>query len=64
MTVGLTMRCCDPTASRQPTVEAKKMGEPLFVKVNLNAGQIRNNTKKLLQQYGKNPADVFLQVEQ
>ena len=39
-------------------------GTPLFVNVNLNAGQIRNSTKKLLQQYGKNPADVFLQVEQ
>ncbi len=39
-------------------------GTPLFVNVNLSAAQIRNNTKKLLQQYGKNTADVFLQVEQ
>ena len=39
-------------------------GTPLFVNVHLNAGQIRQNTKKLLQQYGRNPADVFLQVEE
>ena len=38
-------------------------GTPLFVNVNLNAGQVRENAKKLLQRYGKNPAvDVFLQV--
>lgn len=38
-------------------------GTPLFVNVNLNAGQVRENAKKLLQHFGKNPAvDVFLQV--
>lgn len=38
-------------------------GTPLFVNVNLNAGQVRENAKKLLQRYGKNPdVDVFLQV--
>ena len=38
-------------------------GTPLFVNVNLNAGQVRGSTKRLLQRYGKNPAvDVFLQV--
>ena len=39
-------------------------GTPLFVNVDLTAGQIRNNTKKLLQQFGRNPADVFFQVEE
>lgn len=38
-------------------------GTRLFVNVNLNAGQVRENTKKLLQRYGKDPSvDVFLQV--
>ena len=38
-------------------------GTPLFVNVNLNAGQVRENAKKLLQRYGKNAAvDVLLQV--
>ena len=39
-------------------------GTPLVVNVDLTAEQIRNNTKKLLQKYGKNSAEVFLQVEQ
>ena len=39
-------------------------GTPLFVNVHFNAGQIRNNTKKLLQKYRKNSSEVFLQVEQ
>ena len=39
-------------------------GAPLFVNVNLNAGQVRQNAKKLLQRYGQNPADVYLQVAQ
>ena len=37
-------------------------GTPLFVNVHLNAWQTRQNTKKLLQSFGQNPADVFLQV--
>ena len=39
-------------------------GTPLFVNVNLNAGQVRQNAKRLLQRYGQNPADVYLQVAQ
>lgn len=39
-------------------------GTPLFVNVNLNAGQVRQNAKKLLKRYGQNPADVSLQVAQ
>ena len=48
-----------------PFVSHKKIsGSPLFVNVHLNAGQVRQNTKKLLQRYGQNPADVYLQVAQ
>ncbi|MDE0528501.1 MAG: type I restriction enzyme HsdR N-terminal domain-containing protein [Truepera sp.] len=39
-------------------------GTPLFVNVNLNAGQVRSNTKTLLQRYDQSSADVYLQVEQ
>ena len=39
-------------------------GTPLFVNVNLNAGQVRQNTKRLLQRYSRNPSDVYLQVAQ
>ena len=39
-------------------------GTPLFVNVNLNAGQVRQNAKRLLQHCGRNPADVHLQVGQ
>lgn len=37
-------------------------GTPLFV--NVNALQIRQNTKRLLERYGLNPADVYVQVAQ
>ena len=37
---------------------------PLFVNVHLGAGEIRQNTKGLLQHYGKNPADIYLKVAQ
>ena len=39
-------------------------GTPLFVNVHLNALQIRQGTKRLLEHYGLNPADVYLQVAQ
>ena len=39
-------------------------GAPLFVNVNLNAGQVRQNTRRLLQRYGQNPDDVYVQVGQ
>ena len=39
-------------------------GAPLFVNVNLNAGQVRQNAKRLLQRYGQNPAEVYLRVAQ
>ena len=39
-------------------------GTPLFVNVHLGAGAIRQNTKGLLQRYGKNPADIYLKVAQ
>ena len=37
-------------------------GTPLFVNVHLSALQVRGNTQKLLQRYGRNPAEVHLQV--
>ena len=37
-------------------------GTPLFVNVNLNAAQVRGNTKRLLQRFGMNPAGVYLQA--
>ena len=37
-------------------------GTPLFVNVRLRPGLVRRNAKKLLQRYGKNPADVFLKI--
>ncbi len=37
-------------------------GTPLIVNVNLNAGQIRKNTKKLLDRFGQKSATVYLQV--
>lgn len=37
-------------------------GASLFVNVNLNARQIRQNAKNLLQRYGRNAADVYLHV--
>lgn len=38
-------------------------GTPLFVNVNLNAGQVRESAKKLLQRYSKDPSvDIFLKV--
>ncbi len=49
----------------KPFENYKKInGTPLFVNVNLNAGQVRQNTKRLLQCYDQNPVDVYLQVEQ
>ena len=36
----------------------------LYVNTDLNAGQIRSNTRKLLEQSGLDPADVYLHVEQ
>ncbi len=39
-------------------------GTPLIVNVKLSAWQVRQNTKKLLQRFGQNPTDVFLQVKQ
>ena len=46
-----------------PFVSHKKIsGTPLFVNVHLNAGQVRQNTKKLLQHCGQNPTDVYLQA--
>ena len=35
---------------------------PFVVNVRLNAGQVRTNTKKLLQRCGRNPADVHLRA--
>ena len=35
---------------------------PFVVNVNLNAGQVRANTKQLLQRYGRNPTEVHLQA--
>ena len=35
-------------------------GTPLFVNVNLNARQLRQNTKRLLEHCGLDPADVHL----
>jgi hypothetical protein len=35
-------------------------GTPLFVNVNLNAAQFRQNTKRLLEHHGLDPADVHL----
>ena len=35
---------------------------PFVVNVNLNAGQVRANTKKLLQRCGRNPAEVHLRA--
>lgn len=41
----------------------KHIGEtPLFVNVNLNARQVRENTKKLLKYCKMDPSEVFLQV--
>lgn len=37
-------------------------GTPLFVNVNLNARQVRENTKKLLKYCKIDPSEVFLQV--
>ena len=37
-------------------------GTPLFVNVNLNARQVRENTKKLLEYYKMDPSEVYLQV--
>ena len=37
-------------------------GTPLFVNVNLNAGQVRSGTKKLLRHYDQDPSRVYLQV--
>ena len=37
-------------------------GTPLFVNVNLNAGQVRRNTRRLLEQCGVSPDTVQLQV--
>ena len=37
-------------------------GTPLFVNVNLNARQVRENTKKLLKYYKLDPSEVYLQV--
>ncbi len=37
-------------------------GTPLFVNVNLNAWQVRNNTKKLLEYCKMDPSEVYLQV--
>ena len=39
-------------------------GTPLFVNVNLNALHLRQGAKRLLERYGLNPADVYLQVAQ
>ena len=39
-------------------------GTPFVVNVNLNAGQVRANTRKLLERFGRNPAEVHLQVTQ
>ena len=39
-------------------------GTPLFVNVNVSARGARREAKRLLQRYGQNPADVYLQVEQ
>ena len=39
-------------------------GTPLFVNVNLNAGQVRSGTKKLLRHYDQDPSRVYLQVAQ
>lgn len=43
--------------------QAKQVDEtPFVVNVNLNAGQVRTNTKKLLQRFGRNSADVHLRT--
>ena len=39
-------------------------GTPLFVNVNVSAKGARREAKRLLQRYGQNPADVYLQVAQ
>ena len=39
-------------------------GTPLFVNVNVSARGARREAKRLLQRYGQNPADVYLQVAQ
>ena len=38
-------------------------GTPLFVNVNLNALQVRQNTQRLLERCGRNPSEVYLQVD-
>lgn len=40
------------------------VSDSLYVNTDLNAGQIRSNTRKLLEQSGLDPADVYLQVGQ
>ncbi len=37
-------------------------GTPLIVNVNLNAGQVRKNTKKLLDRFGQKSAKVYLRI--
>lgn len=39
-------------------------GTPLFVNINLNAGQVRANTKKLLERYDVDPSEIYLQAPQ
>lgn len=62
-------RCVIHTEPRHP--DGKKFnhfhridGTPLFVNTNLNAGQIREWTKRLLLRYKPAPTDVWLQVAQ
>ena len=45
--------------------ESKRInGTPLSVNLNLNFGQVRQNTRRILQHYGLDSGDVYLQVEQ
>ena len=46
-----------------PFIYYRKVNDsPLFVNINLNAGQVRKSTRKILEKYGVDPANVALKV--